>query len=57
MTRDTSDPLLDTKEGVQRLFDWAKAHGFVLHEFHEKLAKKHKVPTDGVVISRADIGI
>jgi hypothetical protein len=43
---------LDSKEGIARFMDWARAHDIVLNEGHERLAKKHGVPTDGVVITR-----
>jgi hypothetical protein len=43
---------VDSKEGIKFLFEWARAGGFVLSEYHEAIAAKHGVPTAGVVISR-----
>lgn len=38
--------------GIEMIMDFARNGGFVLHEFHERLAKKHGVSTDGVVFAR-----
>lgn len=46
------DAPLDCKEGVERLFSAARFSGLVLSEYHERLAQKHGVSTDGVTISR-----
>jgi len=40
----------DSKEGMEILFRWARAHGAVLDEWHERLARKYGVETEGVVI-------
>ena len=39
-----TEVLLDSKEGMQLLADFARAHRAVLNEAHEKLAAKHGVP-------------
>lgn len=43
---------VDSKEGITELMRWAKASGTVLSEAHERVAKRHGVPTDGVVFAR-----
>jgi hypothetical protein len=43
---------VDSKAGMQILVDWARAHRFFLNEYHEVLAKKHGVSTDGVLFTR-----
>ena len=48
----TSATKVDSPEGIYHLFRWAKAGSFVLSEWHERIAKKYGVSTDGVVISR-----
>lgn len=45
-------PPLDSKEGMQILFDWARATGAVLNEWHERTAQKYGITTTGVKISR-----
>lgn len=47
----TEDTKLDSREGIEHLFKWARAHRFVLDPIHERIARKHSVSTDGVVIS------
>lgn len=47
-----NNPPLDSKEGMEILFGWAKSSGAVLSEYHERLAVKHGVSTEGVRISR-----
>lgn len=49
---DLHDVLLDSAEGIAYLIDWAKAHGVVLNEYHENVAAKYAVPTDGVTFAR-----
>lgn len=43
---------VDSKEGIEALFQWAKAHKFVLDMAHERIAKKYGVSTEGVIIRR-----
>lgn len=43
---------LDSKEGIEALFVAARTMGLVLCEAHQRIARKHSVSTDGVVISR-----
>lgn len=43
---------LDSREGISVLMAFARAGRFVLNEFHESLARKHGVSTDGVIFSR-----
>jgi hypothetical protein len=52
MIGDLEDLRVDSKEGIEYLFRWAKSHGFVLSEAHEKIGRKHGISTDGVIISR-----
>jgi hypothetical protein len=47
-----SNPLVDSKEGISRLFEWARAHKAVLDPHHERIALKYGVVTDGVIIVR-----
>jgi hypothetical protein len=46
------DVPLDSKEGMEILARFARGGGFVLNEAHERLAKKHGVSLEGIVISR-----
>ena len=48
----TADLLVDSKEGIEALFDWARAHRFVLYPYHEQIAAKHGVSTEGVIFTR-----
>nr|WP_292286425.1 hypothetical protein [Mesorhizobium sp.] len=43
---------VNSKEGIEYIFRWARAHGVVLNEWHERIAKRYGVETDGVVIAR-----
>jgi hypothetical protein len=43
---------LDSKEGMEILVRCAKAGGYVLSEFHERLMAKHGISIEGVTISR-----
>lgn len=47
------DVSVDSKEGMEVLAEFARAHGFVLNEWHEQMAAKHGVAMDGVNIARA----
>ncbi len=42
----------DSKEGIAYLMNWARNGGWVLQEWHEAIAVKYGVPTEGVIISR-----
>jgi hypothetical protein len=44
------DMSVDSKEGIAALMDWARAGGFVLDEYHERIARKHGVSILGVTI-------
>ena len=44
---------VDSKEGMEILAQWARGNRVVLSEAHERLAKKHGVSFEGVIISRA----
>jgi hypothetical protein len=46
------NPPVDSKEGIAILMLWAKIHGAVLSEHHERIAAKHGVDTEGVIFSR-----
>ena len=46
-----TDVPLDSKEGIEALLLWAKAHGAVLHEYHRKLAAKYGASTEGVTFT------
>jgi hypothetical protein len=50
----TDLPALDipvnSKEGIELLFKWARAHGFVLNKAHSDIAKRYGVSTEGVMI-------
>ena len=46
------NPPLDSKEGAQMLIDFACRGRFVLNEWHEELAKRHGIETDGVIFAR-----
>lgn len=48
----TSETKVDSKEGIEHLFKWAKAHSIVLGMAHERIALKYGVSTEGVIISR-----
>lgn len=48
----TFETEVDSPEGIEHLFRWAKAGSYILDERHERIAKKYGVPTEGVVISR-----
>lgn len=50
--RHPEDIPLDSKEGMEALFRWARVSGAVLSEWHERLARKYNVETEGVVIGR-----
>lgn len=52
MTEAAWNQPLDSREGIQYLADWARAGGWVLNEWHEKLAEKHGVSFEGVTVSR-----
>lgn len=43
---------VDSAEGIEYLFRWAKAHGYVLDEYHAQIAEKYGVSTEGVAINR-----
>ena len=43
---------LDSREGARILIGWAKAGGFVLNEYHERIAHKWGVDTQGVIFAR-----
>lgn len=45
------DPKLDSKEGIEALLKWARAHVIVLSERHRRLADKYGVDTAGVIFS------
>lgn len=50
-----SDPAnlpLDSKDGIAWAFEYARAHRLVLYEYHEKIAIKHGVSTEGVMFAR-----
>jgi hypothetical protein len=49
---DMNNPPVDSKEGIEFLFEWARAGGFVLSEYHEAIAANHGVSTEGVTITR-----
>jgi hypothetical protein len=51
MSQDWNPPL-DSKEGMEALAFWAKQTGAVLQEWHERLAAKHGVSLDGIIITR-----
>ena len=43
---------VDSKEGIEYLLRWAKAHNIVLDERHERIALKYGVPTAGAIFAR-----
>lgn len=43
---------VDSPEGIDCLMQWARASGAYLSPYHERIAKKHSVSTDGVNITR-----
>jgi hypothetical protein len=43
---------VDSAEGIALLIGWARAFGAVLNEYHERIAAKHGVNTEGVIFSR-----
>ena len=43
---------VDSAEGIVYLMRWARAHRYVLQPYHEEIANKYGVSTEGVVISR-----
>lgn len=47
---------MDSPEGMRYLMEWARAHKFVLHQWHCNLAKKHGVSTEGVLFVNAELG-
>lgn len=44
--------MLDSREGVEILARFARGGGYVLNEWHERLAAKYGVSFDGIVIAR-----
>lgn len=52
MLSDTTAKLLNTKEGMEMLADFARSGGFVLNQAHEEMAKRHGVSLEGIIISR-----
>lgn len=52
MTDRLMTPIVDSAEGIRMLLDWARSHGMVLNEAHERIAERYGVPTGGVVFSR-----
>lgn len=44
-------PLVDSREGMAMLMDWARAGGFVLNGAHKKMAIKWGVDTSGVMFN------
>lgn len=42
----------DSKEAMEYAMRYAKAHKLVLPLFYEMIAKKHGVPTEGVIFAR-----
>lgn len=46
------NPKVDSKEGIEIIMNWARACRFVLNEWHEMIAKKYGISTEGVMISR-----
>lgn len=46
------NPPVDSKEGISALAHWARQRGAVLDEWHERIAKKHGVSMEGIVIRR-----
>jgi hypothetical protein len=47
------DIVVDSLEGIRLMMHFARNGGFVLNEYHEEIAKKWGVPTDGVRFARA----
>ncbi len=45
-------PLVNSAEGIALLFAWARAHRIALNTYHERIAQRFGVSTDGVVICR-----
>lgn len=45
------DVLVDSKEGIETLLNWARDNVFVPSERHKMIAIKYGVPIDGVVFS------
>lgn len=42
----------DSKEAMEYVMRYAKAHKLVLPLFYEMMAKKHNVPTESVMFAR-----
>jgi hypothetical protein len=49
---DDRNPPVDSEKGITMLMAWARAGGWVLDEYHEKIAKRYKVSTEGVNFRR-----
>lgn len=45
---------LSSKEGAQKLVDWAQTNGLFLNEALQKMVIKHGVSTEGVRITRTN---
>jgi hypothetical protein len=45
--------MLDSKEGITRFVEWARAHKIVCYQYHAQIARKHGVPTDGLNVAGA----
>lgn len=45
------DLMVDSKDGIKALLDFARRGGFVLDERHKKIADKYGVQTDGVIFA------
>jgi hypothetical protein len=41
---------VDSKEGIEQIFRWARAHRAVLRQAHVDIAKKYGVDVEGVAI-------
>jgi hypothetical protein len=44
-------PLVDSRDGIAALMAWAKAGGVVLNAYHARIAAKHGVSIEGVMIA------
>jgi hypothetical protein len=45
-------PKVDSAEGIAAIMEFARRGQFVLNEYHEAIAKRHGVSTEGVVFAR-----
>lgn len=46
-----ADLMVDSAEGIAQIVRWARAHGYVLNEYHKDIADRHDVATEGVTFA------